>query len=199
MEEFTRLFGSLLTFVYQCFDRIVILGHLPLLTRPENIVHFFGDVHGIGPITKEVLRQRTTEYNRGSRLSPATTAFLSSGPRKACARKTTCGRTCGRWSASSVLVSISFSRAWRWGPTSAWRCRNIQAPTPTIGLWPGSARVTPITISTSATRCSDQLRYALAPSCRFRLLIISTVIIASNSNCAMRGFSFAKTITPSYG
>jgi len=64
MEEFTRLFGSLLTFVYQCFDRIVILGHLPLLTRPENIVHFFGDVHGIGPITKEVLRQRTTEYNQ---------------------------------------------------------------------------------------------------------------------------------------
>lgn len=64
MEEFTRLFGSLLTFVYHCFDRIVILGHLPLLTRPENIVHFFRDVHGIGAITKEVLRQRTTEYNQ---------------------------------------------------------------------------------------------------------------------------------------
>lgn len=59
-----RLFGDLLTFVYHCFDRIVILGHLPLLTRPENIVHFFRDVHGVGPITKEVLRQRTTEYNQ---------------------------------------------------------------------------------------------------------------------------------------
>ncbi len=64
MEEFMRLFGDLLTFVYHCFDRIVILGHLPLLTRPENIVHFFRDVHGVGPITKEVLRQRTTEYNQ---------------------------------------------------------------------------------------------------------------------------------------
>jgi hypothetical protein len=64
MEEFMRLFGDLLTFVYHCFDRIVILGHLPLLTRPENIVHFFRDVHGIGAITKEVLRQRTTEYNQ---------------------------------------------------------------------------------------------------------------------------------------
>src|SRR6201981_1992944 len=64
MEEFTKLFGSLLTFVYHCFDRIVILGHLPLLTRPENIVHFFRDVHGVGAITKEVLRQRTTEYNQ---------------------------------------------------------------------------------------------------------------------------------------
>jgi hypothetical protein len=27
-------------------------------------VHFFRDVHGIGTITKEVLRQRTTEYQQ---------------------------------------------------------------------------------------------------------------------------------------
>jgi hypothetical protein len=64
MEEFTQLFGSLLALVYHCFDRIVIRGHLPLLTRPENIVHFFRDVHGVGVITKEVLHQRTTEYNQ---------------------------------------------------------------------------------------------------------------------------------------
>jgi hypothetical protein len=64
METFTRLFGSLLAFVYHCFDRIVILGHIPLLTRPENIVHFFRDVHRTGAITKEVLSQRTGEYNR---------------------------------------------------------------------------------------------------------------------------------------
>jgi hypothetical protein len=64
VETFTKLFGSLLTFVYHCFDRIVILGHLPLLTRPENIVHFFRDVHGVSMISKDVLRQRTSEYNR---------------------------------------------------------------------------------------------------------------------------------------
>ena len=64
METFTKLFGSLLAFVYHCFDRIVILGHIPLLTRPENIVHFFRDVHQSGPITKEVLRERTDEYHR---------------------------------------------------------------------------------------------------------------------------------------
>ena len=29
MEDFVRLFGGLLTLVYHCFDRIVILGHLP--------------------------------------------------------------------------------------------------------------------------------------------------------------------------
>jgi hypothetical protein len=64
METFTKLFGSLLAFVYHCFDRIVILGHIPLLTRPENIVHFFRDVHHSGAITKDVLRKRTDEYHR---------------------------------------------------------------------------------------------------------------------------------------
>jgi hypothetical protein len=64
METFAKLFGSLVVFVYHCFDRMVILGHMPLLTRPEHIVHFFRDVHGTYPITKEALRQRTNEYHR---------------------------------------------------------------------------------------------------------------------------------------
>lgn len=64
METFAKLFGSLLALVYHCFDRIVILGHLPLLTRPENIVHFFRDIHHLNTISKEVLRQRTDDYHR---------------------------------------------------------------------------------------------------------------------------------------
>jgi hypothetical protein len=53
MELFAKLFCSLLALVYHCFDRIVIQGYLPLLTRPEHIVYFFRDVHGIYPITTE--------------------------------------------------------------------------------------------------------------------------------------------------
>ena len=64
MESLVKLFGSMLAFVYHCFDRLVILGHIPLLTRPENIVHFFRHVHHAGAITKEVLRRRTDDYNR---------------------------------------------------------------------------------------------------------------------------------------
>ena len=64
METFAKLFGSLLAFVYHCFDRIVIQGYLPLLTRPEHIVHFFRDVHGCYPITKQALAKRTDEYQR---------------------------------------------------------------------------------------------------------------------------------------
>jgi len=62
MGTFSKLFGSLLGLVYHCFDRVVIQGYLPLLTREEHIVHFFRDVHQIYPITKDALRQRTTEY-----------------------------------------------------------------------------------------------------------------------------------------
>jgi len=62
METFRKLFANLLVFVYHCFDRVVIQGYLPLLTRPENIVHFFRDAQGIYPITKEVLRQKTKDY-----------------------------------------------------------------------------------------------------------------------------------------
>jgi hypothetical protein len=64
METFRKLFGSLLLFVYHCFDRIVVQGYLPLLTRPEHIVHFFRDVHDVYPITKEALAKRTQEYQQ---------------------------------------------------------------------------------------------------------------------------------------
>jgi hypothetical protein len=37
---------------------------LPLVTRAEHIVHFFGDVHGIYPITKQVLANRTRQYQQ---------------------------------------------------------------------------------------------------------------------------------------
>ena len=47
METFTKLFGSLLVFVYHCFDRIVINGYLNGLSRPEQVVHFVREVLGI--------------------------------------------------------------------------------------------------------------------------------------------------------
>jgi hypothetical protein len=64
MERFQNLFSHLLLFVYHCFDRIVINGYLSALTRPENVVYFFREVLGIPAITKEVLKQRTEDYNR---------------------------------------------------------------------------------------------------------------------------------------
>jgi len=62
METFTRLFGSLLLFVYHCFDRIVINGYLTGLSRPEQVVHFVRTVIGLPVVSKEVLSQRTADY-----------------------------------------------------------------------------------------------------------------------------------------
>ena len=64
METFTKLFGSLLVFVYHCFDRIVIHGYLSGLSRPEQVVHFFRQVVGELVVSKEVLSKRTGEYQR---------------------------------------------------------------------------------------------------------------------------------------
>ena len=64
METFAKLFGSLLVFVYHCFDRIVINGYLNGLSRPEQVVHFVRAVLGIPVVSKEVLSQRTNDYQR---------------------------------------------------------------------------------------------------------------------------------------
>ncbi|HLN02158.1 MAG TPA: hypothetical protein VK335_22915 [Bryobacteraceae bacterium] len=62
MELFTRLFGDLLTWVYHCFDRIVIHGYLSGLSRPEQVVYFVRQVLRIPVVSKEVLSQRTNQY-----------------------------------------------------------------------------------------------------------------------------------------
>ncbi len=62
MESFTKLFGSLLVFVYHCFDRIVINGYLENLSRPSLIAYFFHEVLKVEVIDKEAFSKRTTEY-----------------------------------------------------------------------------------------------------------------------------------------
>ena len=62
MELFTQLFGDVLAFVYHCFDRIVIYGYLSGLSRPEQVVHFFRNVVGVAVVSKDVLSQRTADY-----------------------------------------------------------------------------------------------------------------------------------------
>jgi hypothetical protein len=62
MELFTKLFGDMLVFVYHCFDRIVIHGYLSALSRPGQVVYFFQDVVGVPILSKEILSQRTADY-----------------------------------------------------------------------------------------------------------------------------------------
>jgi hypothetical protein len=62
MEEFSQLLGNLLAFVYHCFDRMVIHGYLSGLSRPEQVVYFVRQVLGLPVVSKEVLSQRTRDY-----------------------------------------------------------------------------------------------------------------------------------------
>src|SRR3954449_6772775 len=62
MDLFTQLFASLLAFVYHCFDRIVIYGYLSGLSRPERVVNFFHQIVGVPVVSREILSQRTADY-----------------------------------------------------------------------------------------------------------------------------------------
>jgi len=59
------------SFVYHCFDRIVIHGYLTGLSRPDQVVHFFRQVVGVAVITKETLQRIPTGVNRDSQSGPA--------------------------------------------------------------------------------------------------------------------------------
>src|SRR5262245_32739366 len=62
MELFLKLFADLLVWVSHCFARSVIHGYLSGLSRPEPVVHFFRRVGGVPGVSKEVLSQRTANY-----------------------------------------------------------------------------------------------------------------------------------------
>jgi hypothetical protein len=64
MQRFLKLFGPFLQWFYHCFDRMVIHGYLSFLTREANVVYFFREVGRHPLLTKELLGQRTRDYQR---------------------------------------------------------------------------------------------------------------------------------------
>ena len=90
-----------------CFDRVVILGHLPLLTRPENIVHFFRDIHQIMTISKEVLRQRTNDYHRWVVAFAEKRKLPLKWAEKGVRKENYVRPTCGAWSVANSSASTS--------------------------------------------------------------------------------------------
>ena len=63
MEALIQIFSPMFVFIYHCFDRIVINGYISMLSRPENVVHFFHNILKVPCITKEILALRTKQYN----------------------------------------------------------------------------------------------------------------------------------------
>jgi hypothetical protein len=125
MELLTQLFGEWLTFVYHCFDRIVIYGYLSGLSRPEQVVHFFRNVVCVPAVSKEVLSQRTDyqacveAFARNQRLP---IEWAKKGVRKE--DHVPPGNTA--WREPMVTVSILCSRACSREPPSASPCRSTR-------------------------------------------------------------------------
>src|SRR3954452_8697710 len=87
MELFTRLFGNLLVLVYHCFDRIVIHGYLSGLSRPEQVVHFVRQVHGIPVVSKRCSASAPTIIRPGWRPLPAIIRSRWNGRRRVFVKK----------------------------------------------------------------------------------------------------------------
>ena len=138
MDLFTQLFGGMLTFVYHCFDRIVIYGYLSGLSRPERVVNFFRQVAGVPVLSKEVLSQRTADYQNWVRPMHAIIASRSSGPRRACARNTMSCRGNAAWCGRIATASTASSRAWSRGRRFASPSRNTQPRIPITASLPAT-------------------------------------------------------------
>ena len=62
MDRLSELLGRHVQFAYTAWDRMVLMGYLDRLQRPENISYFFREVVGVSAVTPEVLMSRTRPY-----------------------------------------------------------------------------------------------------------------------------------------
>jgi hypothetical protein len=129
METFTKLFGSLLVFVYDCFDRIVIRGYLSRLSRPDQMVYFFRQVVGAAVVDKTVLSQRTEVYRNWVEAFARNHHIPMEWPRRAFARRTTCSPICGAWRERTPAVYFIFKSMER-GATFRSRIPKFATPDP---------------------------------------------------------------------
>jgi hypothetical protein len=141
MELFTQLFGDVLAFVYHCFDRMVIYGYLSGLSRPEQVVHFFRNVVGVAVVRKDILSQRTADYQawveayaRNHRLP------LEWAEKGECARKIMSCPGNAAWRSGAPTASISSSRAFV-VPKGVMHC--TRAPEKSVILMVETAAIVP--------------------------------------------------------
>jgi hypothetical protein len=110
METLTRLFGSLLLFVYRCFDRIVINGYLSGLSRPEQVVHFVRAGIDLPVVSKEVLSQRTNDIRTGWSPTPAIKRYRLNGLGSAFAKRiASCLRISSSWIDANIRHKQCYS------------------------------------------------------------------------------------------
>src|SRR5260370_19313095 len=169
-------------FVFNCFDRIVTNGYLSGLSRPEQVVHFFRQVIGVPIVSKEVLAQRTLDYQNWVEAFAANHKIPIEWAQKGVRKEDQVLPWLRRIRKKAPTESISSSRAWNKGPPSGSASPSIRPGTPTTGSWRINAAASRTTTSTFTMKCSDRWWCAWLHSCRSRPPIISTATPSSNRN-----------------
>jgi hypothetical protein len=169
MELFSTLFGKLLVLVYHCFDRLVINGYLSGLSRPEQVVYFFRQVVGKPVVDKELLRQRTTDYQNWVEAYARNHAIDQWAEKDAQEKRFAAVVT--PVGALPALRRLLHLKAWR-GRTFRSSVPGFPPQTPTIASWPGKEAASPTTSYSDEVlahecawdRSSLQATYYLSPS-----------------------------------
>src|SRR5215469_11914046 len=78
----------------------------------------------------------------------------SSGPRRACARRTMSSPGYAKWGAGTLTASTLSSRVWSRGRAFVSQRRSFRPPIPTTASWPARRAASPTTTSTSAMKSS---------------------------------------------
>ncbi len=170
-----------------------------MLTRPENIVHFFRDIHQVEIISKEVLRQRTDDYHHWveafARKRKLPMEWAEKGVRKEDYLRPHLRRRERRnqFGVYFILKSMEL------GPT-------FRSAVPRFPIDDPNYRI----LSRQRSRYTHYYFYirdeVLGPIALcvgsflpFSITTTSTAIISSNANSSVPGYSFAKTTTPFSG
>src|SRR5215468_7293715 len=196
MDLFTKLLGDLLIFVYHCFDRIVIHGYLSGLSRPEQVVYFFRQVLGVPVVSKEVLSQRTTDYQAWveafARNHDVAIEWAEKGVRKEDYVQPWLRKMVRRNAYGVYFIFKSMEQ----GPS--YRITMPKLPRiPTTASWPARRAGSPTTISTSAMKCSVPWSCVWRRSFPSRRRITSTATTSSSKSSIARRSPFVRTTTRS--
>src|SRR6516164_6127933 len=197
MELFTKLCGGLVVCVYHCFDRIVIHGYLSGLSRPEQVFYFFRQVLGVPVVSKEVLSQRTTDYQAWveafARNHDVATEWAEKGVRKEDYVQPWLRKMVRRNAYGVYFIFKSMER----GRAIVSQCRSSRPLIPTTASWPARRAGSPTTISTSAMKCSVPWSCVWRRSFPSRRRITSTATTSSSKSSIARRSPFVRTTTRS--
>ena len=167
-------------FVYHCFDRIVIHGYLSGCRGPSRWCTSSVRWSALPVVSKDILSQRTADYQNWVEAFARNHKSRSSGPRRACARKTMLPHLRRMAKKNAYGVYFIFKSMEQGADLPRQRAQISPPRTRTTASWRTSAAASRTTTSTSATKCSARWSCGWPPSFPSRPPTISTATASSS-------------------